>query len=432
MAWTPSTGDTIAGQYQITSPIGEGGFAVVWHAEDSRTGEDVAIKHPNLNSNNQDSVVKEYFDQELETLRKIDASGNHPNIVDLIAEPVEQGLQCLVVDLIRGKELKDKIESEGPISDPDEVRRIGIDICDAMAYLHENEILYRDLKPDNVMLSQNDRPVLIDFNTAKVWDPDSAGMKCPQCGDSVSPSEVQCSSCGTSLIDTEFGGDPFKPVEIAEARRYPEMEQGPWSDVYSIGKSLMYMLAGTAPPKDGVDPRDFGVSCPDYLAEIVERSTRRDYEKRYRNATVLKYVLENRDATPPTIATVTWMQTGQSYKIHPGDTIGRRGADGPAPSIAIDDPQDNYISAVQVQFDVDSAGRWILKDKSLNGTYVQKGNGWQKVLCEEGRDRLQRKGHDPTDRNGNIPPETLRIDPGDIITLVNPSYDVTFKFETTL
>jgi len=93
---------------------------------------------------------------------------------------------------------------------------------------------------------------------------------------------------------------------------------------------------------------------------------------------------------------------------------------------------ENYISSVQVEFTTDADGNWVLKDRSLNGTYVQRGSGWERILCEEGRQRLQRKGRNPTDRHGNIPPEEGQLGDQALIKLVDPSYDVTFEFERIL
>jgi protein kinase/serine/threonine-protein kinase len=311
----------------------------------------------------------------------------------------------LVVEYVDGYELDDAIEKTGPL-DAAEVREVGVGLCGAMSFLHENEIVYRDLKPDNVMLAERDgrvTPVLIDFNTATGFD-----------------ASGEAEDSGTTILG------PYKPREVAEASR-SEARQGPWSDVYSIGKILLFLLKGTVPKKDGVDPRDFGVDCPAYLAEIVERATQTGYEARYHNATAMEHVLREMDPTPPPQASVRYLQTEDHYTIHVGDTIGREDAVGPSPAVAIQDAEE-YISTVQVQFDVDDHGNWVLRDRSLNGTYVQTGDGWQRVLGETGRERLREQGEDPTDRHGNVPPTTFRLQDGDLVALVHPSYGVTFEF----
>ena len=411
MTAAPTQGDLVVGRYELGEVLGEGGFAKVFGATDTRTGERVAVKYPNYEgSRNDRDIVTAYFEKEAETLASIRDAGGHPNVMSLIDVADDGGTSVLVVELVDGYELDDAIRQTGPLDDIDEVREIGIALCDAMSFLHENEIVYRDLKPDNVMITHRGgtvTPVLIDFNTATGFTPGAAAAD------------------GDTSDQTTIVG-PYKPREVAEADQ-TEMRQGPWSDVYSVGKILLYLLKGTVPRKDGVDPRDFGAECEPYLAETVEKATRTDHTDRYRNATAMKRVLEARDASPPPSATVRYTQVGETHTVYPGDTIGRRYAEGPRSSIVVED-EDEYISTVQVQFDTDADGEWFIRDRSLNGTYVQTGTGWQRVLSEPGRERLEARGEDATDRNGEVPPELYGLRDGDLIALVHPSYGVTFEF----
>jgi protein kinase/serine/threonine-protein kinase len=409
MTWEPEAGDTIAGRYEIAEFLGKGGFAKAYRALDSRTGNEVALKHPNYTeSQNDRMVIEEYFEKEAESLTKISAAGGHPNVMALYDSIRENDVPFLVVELVEGGlELDTVIKEHGPIQDSERVRQIGIDLADAMGFLHENEIVYRDLKPENVMLKPDITPTLIDFNTAVGFD--ATGD--PDSGNS-----------GTTILG------PFKPREVAEAGR-SDVRQGPWSDVYSIGKILLFLLKGSVPKKDGINPTDFGADCDDYLAEIVERATQSDYRHRYSNATVLRDVLKARDPTPPSTATIHYNQAGQKFTVEPGDTIGRAGASGPSASITIDDPKEGFISSVQMQFETEGE-EWYLVDRSLNGTFVQKGSGWQRVLQEKGRKRLRKQGEDYTDRHGDIPPESIRLEDGDLISLVHPTYGVTFEFHS--
>ncbi len=409
MSTTPKTGDLVAGRYRLEAKAGEGGFAKAYRAVDTERDELVAIKFPNYDGSSNDAeIIEEYFLKEAEMLARIEQAGGHPNVMSLYDRTEDaDGTPMLVVEYIDGYELDDAIEEYGPMNDTEKLRRIGISLCEAMSFLHENEFVYRDLKPDNVMLAKRAGewvPVLIDFNTATAFD--SSGY---------------AEDSGTTILG------PYKPPEVADAGG-TDVRQGPWSDVYSIGKILLFLLKGTVPRKDGINPRDFGVECDPYLAEVVETATQSDFEQRYRNATVMKRVLESRDPTPPPEATLTYIQAGESYTIYPGDTLGRRFAKGPTPAIAIED-EGEYISTVQVQFEVID-GQWHLRDRSLNGTYVQTGDGWQRVLGKTGRERLEERGEDPTDRHGNTPPTTYELSDGDLISLVHPSYGVTFEFET--
>ncbi len=410
MSAVPTSGDLVADRYQLEGVAGEGGFAIAYRALDVETGDTVVVKVPNYDgSQNDPEVIDEYIEKEAEALERIRDAGGHPNLMTLYERSEADGAPVLIVEHVDGYELDDAIEETGPLENTADVRQIGIDLCEAMSFLHENEIVYRDLKPDNVMITERDgevTPVLIDFNTATGFDESGAAQ-----------------DSGTTILG------PYKPREVAEASQ-TEARQGPWSDVYSVGKILLFLLKGSVPKKDGVDPRDFGADCDPYLGEIVEQATQTAWDDRYPNATVMKQVLEAKESSPPPAARLSSVGTADEFTVYPGDTVGRRYAEGPTPSIALED-EGEYISTVQIQFGVGDDGTWYVRDRSLNGTYVQSGEGWQRVLSETGRDRLRERGEDPTDRHGDIPPTTHRLSDGDLIALVHPSYGVTLRFETT-
>lgn len=401
--WAPTAGDVVGGRYEVREFLGKGGFAKVWGAVDP-TGATVALKHPNYDSSNDEGVVEKYFEKEADTLRLVSEAGGHPNVMTLHETLEDRGTPFLVVDRVQGAEMNQVVDDEGPLTDWNLLRSVGIDLCEAMSFLHRNEIIYRDLKPQNVMLTEEYVPRLIDFNTATGYDAEAAAAE------------------GETTI---LG--PFKPPELTDADG--DARQGPWSDVYSVGTVLVYLASGEVPETDGVDLREFDVDPPAYLAEVIERATATDREQRYRNATVLERVLRARDPEPPSETVLSNVATGGRVTVGPGDTLGRRGAAGPEPSVALDDPQGGYVSAVQVEFDRDDEGRWLVRDQSLNGTYVQRGDGWEQALSRVGYERLLAKGKDPSGPDGDRPPEEVVVGPGDLVALVDPSYGLTFRFE---
>lgn len=435
--WTPSVGETIAGRYEIRDEFGKGGIAQVWQAYDTQESRTVAIKHILFDSENykrSSDTMESLFDREIESLKKIRDAGGHPNIIDLYDIVTQNGTTLVVVEPVEGEELEDVSLTQN------EARQVAIELADAMGFLHKNEIIYRDLKPDNAMLKSDGSPVLIDFNTAKEVEKDrQAGQYCPQCGEEVDTWERVCPDCGKQFGqggDTKIEGgsnSPYKPPETAKSLEH--MQQGPWSDVYSLGKILHFLLIdndrSTVPPPPDRGPQDFGVDCPDYTDEVIRRGTKKNTDERYNNAQVFKLVLKNRDPEPPARAELRQLETDETYDIEPGDTVGRKGAAGPDATITLE-RDDSYVSAVQVQFSVDQNNNWILQDRSLNGTYVQRGGGWQRVLCEQGRKRLKKKGESPTDRHGDIPPEQVQLGREAVVALVNPQYDVTFEFKSKL
>jgi protein kinase/serine/threonine-protein kinase len=407
MSATHEEGDVIGDRYRLEEFLGEGGVAKAWRGTDTQTNQTVVVKHPNYDSDNDLTIVRESLEREMEILQSIEESGGHPNLMGLVEGLHERDQPTLVVEHVSGENLYAGVKRRNGFTNAADVRSIGVALCEAMSFLHENEIMYRDLKPDNVMLRPDLTPVLIDFNTAKGFVPDQSGG-------------------GRS--GTVIPNPTYKPPELNNDPDLVGYRQGPWSDVYSIGKVLMFMFSANAARGDGVDPREFpGTrSVPAYLAESIEHATQAHKDDRYRNATVLAHSLEHRTSEPPAVASLTHIQTSTDYDVYPGDTIGRDTADGPRPSITLDDP-DSYISAVQVQFDTDEAGHWLLRDRSLNGTWIARDGDWQRVLSARGRERLRERSEDPDPKLADLPEQTILRD-GDRIALVHPSYEVWLQF----
>ncbi len=412
----PTVGDELAGRYEIREQLGRGGFGVVWGADDAETGRPVALKHPNYNGNAPDDLVDKYFERETDVLEDIREAGGHPNIMGYHGTERGFGMPVLVVESIDGEELGTVVRNDDPITDDEKVREIGIGICDALSFLHDHDLIYRDLKPDNVMITGSGTPKIIDFTTAKGFVPERGGAE-------FTTGEAASSAAGESNADSTVPGE-FKPPELNQGS---EQRQGPWSDVYSIGKILCFLKVGWVPDADGVAPSDFGIETAPYMDEIIERSTRHDTVDRYPNASVLKRSLEERDATMPTQASVRWLGRDERWTISPGDTIGRKTADGPRPSIMLADDRHKALSAVHCRFDTDEAGNWRVIDTSLNGTYISKHDEreWNLLLSETGQERQRRRGESvPDDLEA-----ASALEPGDTIALVSPSYPERFYFQ---
>lgn len=404
--YQPQAGDVVAGRYELQSQLGHGGFAIVFLATDQQTGQQYAVKHPRyqrFGGTNADSVIDSGFQREVDLLEEVTDAGGHPNVIGLQDTLQHRGLDFIVVELIDGEDL-DEIVNNQPFN-PNEARQIVIELADVIHFLHENEIVYRDLKPDNIMRTNSGDLKLIDLNAASKFEAD--------------PSANNDGS-------TKFGSSQWYPKEVTQDKNVLDpLPLGPHTDVYSMGKFLFFLITGNAPRGNGVRPADFGIDAPGYLGDILESATQEHPQDRYNNSLILKRALENKDPVPPKqarIRRVAGPQQGARHDISPGDTLGRKGTN-PPPAIPIRDDEE-YISAVQVEFDTDNSGNWYLKDKSTNGTYVNKGNGWQQVLSQRGRRRQQQQGRDVP---SNLPSE-IKLDRGDMIAFVHPSYGVTCEF----
>jgi eukaryotic-like serine/threonine-protein kinase len=148
------------GPYEILARIGAGGMGDVYQARDTKLGRSVAVKVlPLAFVDNPDRVTR--FQREARML----ASLNHPNIASIYGLEDSGGTQALVMELVEGPTLADRIKS-GPVA-VDETLRIAKQITEALEYAHERGIVHRDLKPANVKLTSGGRVKVLDFGLAK-------------------------------------------------------------------------------------------------------------------------------------------------------------------------------------------------------------------------------------------------------------------------
>lgn len=407
MTFSFEPGEIIDGQYQLETEIDAGGFARVWRATDTQSGTPVAIKKPNFNSGNSNTIITKYFERETELLEAIRSLGGHQGIVRYIASGTVNDFPYLVTEYIDGQVLDEFIQSEGVVTDEQTLRRIGIEICNIVSFCHEAEIIHRDLKPNNLMITEQGDLRLIDFNAGNMW----AALR----------DDYTYTDDTESEWDTILRG-PFKPPEVMQPN-VDEMRQGPWSDVYSLGKLLVFLLTGHGPSGDNITLDRFDTNMPNYIEEVITRATGTDFRQRYSNARAMEVALDNRGAETIPEARVQFLANGNEVDVSPGDTVGQDSPDA-NPSIAVRD-QDGYISDVHLVFDyVD--GHWIVTDRSVNGTWVQSEGEWYELRDPNQVRRLEEEGYDL-----DISPdasESVPVSNGDLIAPVAPDYGATFEF----
>src|ERR1700728_397549 len=155
------------GGYEILTRIGAGGMGVVYSARDTLLGRTVAVKVlPGIFSNDSERLSR--FQREARVL----ASLNHPNIATLYGLEQSSGIRALVMELLEGSTLAERI-GRGPIP-IDEALRIAKQICDALEYAHERGVVHRDLKPANVKMTSDDAVKVLDFGLAKAIQGDGS------------------------------------------------------------------------------------------------------------------------------------------------------------------------------------------------------------------------------------------------------------------
>lgn len=208
----------IAGRYRLEARIGRGGMGVVWRATDHLLGRQVAVKELILDGSLSAEETRLQRDRTLREARAV-AQLHHPNIIVVHDVVVDDERPYIVMELIDGGSLAERISARGPV-DAREAARIGIDLLGALRRAHDAGVLHRDLKPANVLVEAGtDRVVLTDFGIAQV-------------------------SGATTLTETgAFVGSP----EYTAPERMSGARTGPESDLWSLGALLCTLLSGASP-----------------------------------------------------------------------------------------------------------------------------------------------------------------------------------------
>src|SRR6187431_2825423 len=155
---------TRIGPYEVTGVLGAGGMGLVYRAHDTRLNRDVALKVlPDLFASDADRLAR--FTREAQTL----ASLNHPNIAHIHGLEESGGVRALVMELVEGDDLSERI-SRGAIP-VDEALPIAKQIAEALEAAHQQGIIHRDLKPANIKVRSDGTVKVLDFGLAKAMEP---------------------------------------------------------------------------------------------------------------------------------------------------------------------------------------------------------------------------------------------------------------------
>lgn len=211
------------GPYEILAAIGAGGMGEVYRARDSKLGRDVALK-----------VLPATFAGDAERLErfqreaKVLASLNHPNIAAIYGLEDSGATHALVMELVDGPTLADRIAT-GPMP-IDEALRIARQIADALEYAHERGIVHRDLKPANVKVTNEDAVKVLDFGLAKALEGDAASIDIAN-----SPTITRMATQAGVLLGTAAYMSPEQAKAKPVDRR---------ADIWAFGCVLYEMLTG--------------------------------------------------------------------------------------------------------------------------------------------------------------------------------------------
>ncbi|HXX71374.1 MAG TPA: protein kinase [Candidatus Acidoferrum sp.] len=235
------TSGTHLGPYEITAAIGAGGMGEVYRARDPKLGRDVAIKVlPELFARDAERMAR--FQREAKVLASLD----HPNIASIYGLEDSGGMRALVMQLIEGPTLADRIKA-GPIP-VDEAVRIARQIADALEYAHERGIIHRDLKPANVKVTNDDAVKVLDFGLAKALEGDMSSIDI-----STSPTISRMATQQGVLLGTAAYMSPEQAKAKPVDRR---------ADIWAFGCVLYEMLTATTAFQ--------GEAVTDTLASVIK------------------------------------------------------------------------------------------------------------------------------------------------------------------
>ena len=261
--------------YTILNKIGEGGMAKVYFAEHKMLGYKVAIKVLN-NDLIQNNNIRKRFLSEAKNMFKM----THPNIIkvtDLIDQ--EDGV-AFVMEYIEGETLKEHLERKGKLTD-EEIKKLFVQMLEAVSYVHEQNFVHRDIKPSNFMISPKGVVKLLDFGIAKNTDKTSAEYT--QTG--------TMQNMGTPMY--------MSPEQIKSTKDVTGQ-----SDIYSLGVVLWQMVMGQKPYNTNLlsIPEIQVAILKDKLAktktiwdELIDKATSKELQERLVNCKEIIYLVKKID-----------------------------------------------------------------------------------------------------------------------------------------
>ncbi len=216
--------------YEIISSLGAGGMGEVFRARDTRLGRDVALKILPPDVTNEPGRL-ERFDREARVI----AALNHPHIVTIYSTEEADGLRFLTMELVDGQTLSELVGSNGM-----SIARfldIAMPLADALAAAHQKQITHRDLKPGNVMISNDGRVKVLDFGLARVGGPD------------FGENSFAATAAPITNLGVIVGTMPYMSPEQVEGRAIDAR-----SDLFSLGVIFYELLSGKRPFGGGSSP----------------------------------------------------------------------------------------------------------------------------------------------------------------------------------
>lgn len=260
------------GKYVIERRIGEGGFGITYKATQSGLNRTVCIKEyfpagkcsrvthaKTVYAHASSESIFEKYRQAFVKEAKMLATLHHPNIVEVIDVFDENNTSYMVMGFVDGRTLQDIVEKNGPMSYPDAINYIA-QITNAVAYIHERHILHRDIKPDNIMITADNKAILIDFGSAREFEQDKTQMHTSMLTHGYAPTEQYTSNS----------------------------RKGSYTDIYAIGATLYFTLTGQVPLEAAArltekmpSPKELNPNIPDEANRTILKAMQLKAENRH-------------------------------------------------------------------------------------------------------------------------------------------------------
>ena len=256
-------GTIVDGKYKILDKIGQGGMSVVYLAMNEKVNKQWAIKEVRKDVTDNFEVVRQGLITETNLLKKL----KHPNLPSIIDIIDTDETFLIVMDFIEGVTLSVYLEDNGP-QPQEKVIGWASQLCDVLSYLHsrENPIIFRDIKPGNVMLKPNGDIVLIDFGIAREYKNQNS-TDTVYLGTQGYAAPEQCGGHGQT-----------------DAR----------TDIYCLGATMYHLLTGhnpSEPPYEMYPIRHWNESLSSGLEDIILKCTQKNPDDRFQNCEELQYEL---------------------------------------------------------------------------------------------------------------------------------------------
>lgn len=226
---------TLLGEFELIGLVGEGGFGIVYLAQDHSLERKVALKEympASLASRAGDATVSVRSERHRETFEigrrsfvneaRLLAQFDHPALVKVYRFWEANGTAYMAMPYYDGRTLRDVLRARGGLPDESWIRKVLAPVIDALELIHREKCFHRDVAPDNIMLLRDDRPVLLDFGAAR---------------------RVIGDMTQALTVILKPG---YAPIE--QYAEMPGMQQGPWTDVYALAAVIHFMITGRTPP----------------------------------------------------------------------------------------------------------------------------------------------------------------------------------------